>query len=451
MKEKSRGRAPRKIPTVDSQAHELVRQDGLEKLVLGTPSANRKANALRETDKSLEDAYTTSATAARIVDIVGEEAIRVGFTLETDEDYDVVEFRSKWEALNVEQVFQEAYSYARLYGGAAILLRSRTEGDETNPWRETEEVESLRAIAGPELAMAAGSDEYDPDDLGMPLIWDVTPMYGGTAVKVHNSRLLRLTGKQMPLSWRKASNGWQRYFGMSALQGMLEEIGDYDECHRWATMILKRLQQGVWYGDGIGEMCETLAGERSVQRRLALVDAGRSSLSTIAVDKANEDYKLLTGSVAGVEALLKEKKSRMTHAAGIPAIVLLGDTSGGLNGSAEGAMETWNNRLDNVCKLQITPIVQRIVQSLLPKLGDYSVKWNPRSQETPSQQADRLQKQAQADTTYTDGQIITQDELRATLTKRGDYVLGVVKPPPLPDPNKVQIQPGDANPGGEDA
>lgn len=438
-------RAPKKpIKVVEAEAAE--RQDAIDSLAGHyAPSANRRGSHMRLTVQQLEDLYTRSATAARVVDCVAEEATRAGFTIVTDEDFDQKAFKSWWEGIDANAIITQVIKYARLYGGGGVQMISRTEGDEATEWRAgSEEIDSLRAVACIEMS-PRDALRYDPKEMGMPEVWNISPIYGGTDVPVHNSRVLKMAGRSQPVSWRKNGVDSSRFFGMSVYQGGIEEILDYDDCHQWASLLLKRLQQGVWYGDGIADACETKAGEKAVGRRLALVDGIRSARSTIAVDKANEDYKLLNGSLSGVKDLLNEKKARLTQTFGIPAIILTGDTSGGLNNSAEGAMSSWEDTISRLQVYQLTPIVQRIVATKYPDLVNYEVDWNPLTQETETERADRLQKESQADNGYVSGYVLTVDEVRDTLAKRGDYVLGT-KPPAPPAPTAPAPTPEDANP-----
>lgn len=424
-----------------AEAEARERVDAIDRLA-GAPSANaRRGGHLRLTDHEVEDLYTRSAVAARIIDALPEEATRAGFTIQTEEDFDQVEFRSWWEGLDADTVITEAAKYSRLYGGGLVQIISRTEGDETKKLRDTEEIDSLRAVACIEVS-AESDSAFDPDELGMPEIWKVSPIYGGTDVPVHNSRMLKIPGRSQPVSWRRMSTGCYRYFGMSAFQGMVEEILDYDDCHAWASLLLKRLQQGVWYGDGIADACETKAGEKSVERRLALVDGIRSARSTIAVDKTNEDYKLLTGNLTGIKDLLGEKKARLSMSSGVPAMILAGDTSGGLNNSADGALSSWEDTINRFQTFRLTPLVQRLIQMKYPNLVNYKVEWNPLTQETNAQRSKRLSEESAADSAYIVNYILTVDEVRDTLAKRGDYVLGT-KPPAPP---AVTPTAADANP-----
>lgn len=434
-----------------------TRTDGIDNMMRGRGSASApgRSGRLRMLPTECEDLYVQSAVAARIVNVIPEEMTRCGFTIETEEEFDHDAFRSWWEEIKGDAALTQAAIYARLYGGGALMVLSRTEGDDSKEWRESEEPYQLRPVACPLELSSLDVDVWDDNELGMPLMWNLSPMYGGTDVQVHNSRLLKIPGRPAPITWRRNGAGIDRFFGMSALQGLADDIKDYEDAHAWASLLLKRMQQGVWKGDGIADQCETAAGERAVHRRLGLVDNIRSAASTIAVDMANESYELLQGNVTGVTDLLKEKKARLSNSSGIPAIVLAGDTSGGLNNSAEGALQSWIATIARHQNFDGTPVVSRLVSMKYPQLKDFKVNWNPITEETPAQRADRLQKESTADAAYVTNYILSADEIRKTLQKRGDYAMEATATAPTPPTPVVTAPPSDedANPGvtGDDA
>lgn len=293
-----------------------------------------------------------------------------------------------------------------------------------------------------ELDVWPGTEgQTDPNEFGMPLQWAVDPLMGGNDLQMHNSRLIKLKGRPIPPTLRKNMNSSQKYFGLSSLQGILCDIYDFDDCHQWASLLMQRLQQLVYKTEGASDQCESRAGQRSLQAKVDFVDGVRSVRSTIAIDKDTDDVTLLNGTLTGVKDVLDTKKARLTQSSGIPQIILAGDASGALNNSAEGAMTSWQNYLAREQVNHGTPAVSALVSKLYPDL-EFSVVWRPVQEETLEQLAERLYKQSQADTAYATGYVLTIDEVRETMKKRGDYVMGNTKPvPPLPtEPTNDEIE-----------
>lgn len=433
-----------RTPKAQYRAKAQEREDSLNPYA---PTANRGAQAFGLLDQfTLEEAFITSGTAARIVMAVPEEMFRSGFDIEVPSsvDFDDKAFRSRWDTLNATSILVEAFVWSRLYGGGAVMIGTNVVGDEITPLRPGEVVDFLRAVACTEMKAYPGYEyRFDPDEFGMPEVWGLDPLYGGTDIPVNNQRLLKIKGRPMPTQLRKNAATSQRYFGLSALQGVLCDIKDYDECHRWATLLLQRLQQLVYKTEGAGDQCETRAGANALQRKVDFADGTRSAKSTIAIDKDTDEIALLNGSLSGVKDVLDTKKARITQSSGLPQIVLTGDASGGMNNSAEGAMQSWQNYIAREQENKGTPVVSALVTLMYPDLKEFSVKWKPLAEETPSQMADRLYKESQADNAYADN-ILTVDEVRATLKKRGDYVMGSTPPHP---PQNYTPTAADANPG----
>lgn len=408
------------------------------------PSANRRGGAFCGllSEIQLQDAFLNSATAARIVTCVPDEMFRAGFDIEVAEgvEFDAKLFRSRWDELHADRVLAEAYMWSRLDGGGAVVVMG--EADDMQEFLPGEQIESLRAVSRTELDVWPGSEfKTDPNEFGMPLFWAVDPLMGGNDVQMHNSRLVKLKGRPIPPILRKNMGTSQRYFGLSALQGILGDIYDFDDCHAWASLLMQRLQQLVYKTEGASDQCESRAGANALQRKVDFVDGVRSVRSTIAIDKDTDDVALLNGTLTGVKDVLDTKKSKLTQSSGIPQIILSGDASGSLNNSAEGAMVAWQNYLAREQINHGTPAVSALVSMMYPDL-EFSVVWRPIQEETLAELADRLYKQSQADTAYSTGYLLTVDEVRNTMKRRGDYVMGDTKPvPPLPtEPTDDEIE-----------
>lgn len=405
------------------------------------PTANRRGAHGVLTPHELQDAFLNSATAARIVTCVPDELFRCGFDIEVAEgvEFDAAMFRSLWDELHADRHLAEAYMWSRLDGGGAVVVM--TNADDMHELLPGENVTDLRAVSCNELGVWPGYElKTDPKEFGMPLMWAVDPLMGGNDVQVHNSRLIKIKGRSIPPTLRKNMPTSQKYFGLSVLQGILGDIYDFDDCHQWATLLLQRLQQLVYKTEGAGDQCESRAGTAALQRKVDFVDGVRSVRSTIAIDKDTDDVALLNGSLSGVKDVLDTKKSKLTQSSGIPQIVLAGDASGALNNSAEGAMQSWQNYLAREQVNHGTPAVSRLVTLLYPDL-EFSVVWRPIQEETLEQLAERLYKESQADSAYVTNYILTVDEVRNTLKKRGNYVMSSRKPvPPLPnEPTQDEI------------
>lgn len=404
-------------------------------LRVGTDGGSVQRSTAPMSIAEMEDLYMDSPTARRICDIFPEEMFRAGFTIKGASDsFDNDAFRSAWEGADMDSKLIQMFSWSCLYGAGGLLIGTKTSASFADPMNPAEEVDFVRVLGVPEIQPLYDDAGLTSDAAmsGLPEAWEVKPLWGGTNFQVHNSRLLLDAGKPMPPGKRMAT---KLPYGMSVLQGLKDKIQRYDECNQWASLILARLQQGVWKSEGLADDCQTDAGFRAVQRRLNLVDSTRSVSNTIAIDTA-EEYSLLTGSLAGVTDLLKELRAQLSLYTGIPEVAFSSAITGSLSNSAEGPLQMFWSKTSREQKLRATPIVQRLV-SMMTGEEEFTIEWNPLAEETPQQTADRLQKSAQADAAYIAAGAVSVEEVRDTLRQRGDYVLG--KDVPVP-PRQQQPQ-----------
>lgn len=416
--------------TAEEKVDLFTRLDGFVNLLtqIGTDGGTVSTNQPLLTVTELEDLYLNSPTARRICEIYPEEMFRAGFELKGVPDgFDMKQFKSDWEGMDLDAKLIQMLTWGKLYGGAGLLLGTKTGDDFAVELSESEELDFVRVLGAPEMDGQTDITISPTAALsGQPEQWRVKPLLGGTDFPVHYSRILFDGGKPMPPGRRMTE---KTFFGMSALQGLRDKISRYDIANKMANLILSRLQQGVWKSEGLAELCENDSGFRTVQRRLNLVDSTRSVSNTIAIDTA-EEYTLLNGSLAGVTDLLKEYRAQLSLYTGIPEVAFSSSTSGGLSNSAEGPLQMFWATTAREQKLKATPIVQRLVSLMRPELTDFTIEWLPLGEETPAQAADRLQKVSAADTAYITSGVLSVEEVRDTMESRGDYVLGKTPPPP---------------------
>ncbi|QAX92279.1 portal protein [Pantoea phage vB_PagM_LIET2] len=438
-------------PMTEAEKAALFREnfDGFMNLLLraGTDGGTVAEQAVPLTVTELENLYMTSPTARRIVDIYPEEMFRAGFTLKGVPDgFDMDALRSDWEDLDLDSKLIQFFTWSRLYGGAGLLLGTKTGAQFSEPMDTLEELDFVRVLGAPEMKSMIDVTVSPESALsGVPEVWNVKPLLGGSDFPVHNSRVLFDGGKPMPPAMRLTQKS---DFGMSILQGLQDKIARYDIANKMANLILSRLQQGVWKSDGLGELCDNDAGFRTVQRRLNLVDSTRSVSNTIAID-STEEYTLLSGTLAGVTDLLKEYRAQLSLYTGIPEVAFSSATVGGISNSSEGPLQMFWSATAREQKLRANRIVMKLVMMLRPELKTFTIEWLPLAEESPAAAADRLQKTAAADAAYITSGVLSVEEIRDTLGTRGDYRLGKNPPPPPRQPAPVTTSNPSTPAGGE--
>lgn len=364
----------------------------------------------------LERIYMSDGIGRRIIDIIPEEVFGSGFTIQGVDNMD--EIRSQWDAIDATNKLIDAYAWARLFGGSLVIMGI----DDGQPLEDSAgdgEITFLRVYD--RYSVMPDTVEENPllPNFGKPLTWKINPGNGMQEYIVHDSRCIIFDGERIPDRQRQRNNGW----GGSVLQTLMGALKDLGVAHQMATSLLCRKQQGVWKIKGLAEMIRDKIGKAAIKERLNQVDMTRGNNNSIGLDAESEEYELLQGDLSGVPEIIKTKITLLTMLSGLHESILTGENVGGNNRSENTALASFH-KLINRGQVDVgRPAIERIISRMNISVPEWKIVFDPLSEETDAERADRLQKEATADATYETAQILDSDEIRDTLRKRGDYVM----------------------------
>ena len=372
------------------------------------------ARTMRRAD--LERIYMADGVGRRIVDIVPEEMFRNGFNVEGVDNMD--EIKSMWDEIDASNKIINALIWARLYGGSIIVMGIDDGQGDMEIEAGDGEIEFLRVYDRYAVNVVAREENSLLKNYGEPTIYEITPI-SGAPYKVHASRCIVFDGDRVPDRVRQLNGGW----GASVLQCLAGALKDFGVSHQMATSLLARKQQGVWGIKDLGMMCRDREGKGILRERLNQVDMTRSNNNSIALDADSETYTLLNGDLSGVTDVIGEKKNLLTMLTGIHESILTGENVSGINANENTALASFHQLISRQQVDKGRPVVEKIISRMNITADDWKIVFNPLAVETDAQIADRLQKEADADTKYEAAQILDSDEIRDTLRKRGHYVM----------------------------
>lgn len=322
----------------------------------------------------LQSAYVGSALARRIVDVIPEEALGAGFHIDGIENED--DLWSRWDELSLSDSVVDAWSWARLFGGAAIVAIVQDNRDLTKPMREGSTLESVRVYDRQQVRIQTREENPRNSRFGKPVTYRITTGDSDMFYDVHYTRIHIIDGERIPNQLRKQNDGW----GATVLSNdLLEAIQDYQQCETYATQLMKRSQQGVWKVKGLAEVCDDSEGVAAARLRLAQVDNNGGVANTIGIDAESEEYNVLTASTAGVTELLSAKFDRIVALSGIHEIVLKAKNVGGVSSSQNTALETFHKLVDRKRKSDLLPILEFLIPMLITE-QEWSVEFEPLNQ-----------------------------------------------------------------------
>src|SRR5690625_2102266 len=184
--------------------------DGLQNVVsgLGTAASKRSHNQFVHTNmfgyRELEAAYQSNWIARQIVDIPADDATREWRTIKCQA---ADEIRQEEDRLNVQSAVNEALTWSRLYGGAAIL--PITNQDFEKPFRpeliKKGEVQRLMVFDRWDLIPhAINTCDVLADNYLQPELYT---LYQGIQ-KIHWTHFIRFVGSKLPRRQRVLLQGW---------------------------------------------------------------------------------------------------------------------------------------------------------------------------------------------------------------------------------------------------
>lgn len=361
----------------DSTEAKVFNLDSLSNVMLGMGTKNdpMKFNKIANKyllDKSvLDNLYVGNGVASLIVNKIPEEMTRAGFEVEGISEENKKRLESDLETLDIALKFREALTFARLYGGSAIVFGLNDGQILSQPLNEKriKNVEFLRVYDRHQISEYQRETNPRSPMYGRVILWAITPARGMMYL-VHHSRMQFFDGDTLPNQMREQNNGW----GKSALQDCYDEIIRVTGSHDFTLQVLNRIQQAI---HGMKNLASTLAqprGEETIAKRLQTVDMTRGVLNTIVID-AEETYTIETQSLSGIKDVLKEFVALLAGVTGYP-VFIFGQSLGGLNSTGDKEAKVWYEKIESEQNFKMKKSLVFLINIMLSIYGEESTEWN---------------------------------------------------------------------------
>lgn len=385
----------------------MVKEDSYNHVFKGG-YANQNALCISDNEMLLADFYYTDGIARRIIDVVPEEMVTRGFTLNGIDDDS--EFRSVWDGYKIDQQIIDALAWSRLFGGSAILALINDGRALTSQAVIGAKLEAVRVYDKDSIKVASRETNARSPRYGKPKTYTISNDYG-TPYNVHYSRIHVIDGERIPEAKRKVRNGW----GASVLNdSLINAIKDYNECEMLATELLRRKQQAVWKAKNLADMCDSDEGVQAARIRLAQVDDNSGVGRAIGIDANDEEYSVLNSDISGVDRFLDKKMDRIVSISGIHEIIIKNKNTGGVSASQNTALETFYKLIDRKRKEDYQPILEFLLPFVVDET-EFDIVFSPLSMPSEKEQAETTKLKVEAIVAAMSEQIMGISEGRDTL------------------------------------
>lgn len=426
------------------------REDGYVNLLnkYGTKQDNSEAYKFEREpvipDMQLTGLYEGNGLFSKIIDTPAEEALKHGFDLNLKSNEMNAFVDEVLDDLEWDEKATIAIKWARLYGGALIvmLIDDGRGLEEPVDWEHIRSIDELRvyesSIVQPDYASLYQQDYGGKgvgnrvSKFGQPEYYYVSSIYG--SFKVHESRCLVFRNGVLP---EQTSNATYLFWGMPEYVRIRRALRETVTAHTDSVKLLERSVQAIYSMKGLASLLTTDDGENQVLKRLQLVDTSRGLLNSIAIDSEGEQYDFKTFQFSGVKDVIDATCNMLSALTNIPQTILFGRSPAGMNATGDSDFESYYNFVEKIQRLMLKRNLRTLLDVVfragiasgdVAEEPDYKLEFKPLWSLSDTEQAtvDQTKAQtalvkAQTAQAYVDMQALDPTEVRRRLASDEEF------------------------------
>ena len=354
----------------------------------------------------LNSLYRDNWVVQNVVGIIPDDMTKEWFTLSGAIAPDQrAEFERAQRTTQLQQKINEGLRWGRLYGGAAGLILIR--GQETM-LEEPLDLETILpgSFVGlyildrwcgitPEMGLV--NDMSDPD-FGLPEYYTISGEESRIVARVHHSRIIRFTGRDLPFLEKIA----ELYWGESEIEALYHDVVKHDNVSSNMAALTFRANTDTMEVENLNQLFSMTSTEQ--QRRfwntMQAQSVMRSNFGMQLVNKGdqitNTQYTF-----TGLQEVYDSMCLDLSGAARIPVTKLFGRSPAGMNATGESDLRNYYDYVDTLRESKLRPILEKLLPILCMSLWgnvpdgvtiNFPTLWTPTALEI----ADIALKKAQA-------------------------------------------------------
>ncbi len=382
------------------------------------------AASLTDNPALLTALYRESWLAKRIIDMPCEDMTRSWYEPWPEIPPEDLDLLRRTEARHeIRREITNAIRWARLYGGACALMVLRGQEGMLDQPLDLNRIApgDFRGLLirdrvdGVEPSLDLEDDLDDPD-FGYPRYYDFRTEDLGS-LRVHHSRVLRFTGRDLPRREEEA----ERFWGASELEHLWEELQKRSATSANIARLVFQANVTTLKMSDFGELL-ALGTDRQRSQVLAAIGEQNRLRNSFGLQllSAGDTYENHPYSFAGLSEVYEAFMMDMAGAAGIPATRLFGRSPDGMNATGESDLKNYYELIGQMQERHLRPALER----LLPVMGMSCWGCLPENPEirfpslmttSPREEAEIRAKNADTLVRAAQAGLLTREEARARL------------------------------------
>lgn len=422
---------------------------------VGRQGFDKRQNTVYEPGKELSEddlinIYRFDGMGTKIVDVFTEDITRKWFKVKGDTDGNIQKELRKIEG---RESITEAIRWALLFGGSvgvmgvddgglyedpvdennikkithihvfdrfrAIWTTADLYNDPSHPLFGTPEFYSIFPI---NPAGSIGGLMYSKNTNGITTTDTpvTTALHSGTSsptigmFRVHETRLLRFDGKQIPIK----AHIRNRYWNDSVLLPCFERIRALGESYASVESLMSEFIVGTLTISNLQQLLAT-GKEDLVMKRLNLMDMSKRMMGTTLLDK-EEVFERVSSNVAGMDAMIDKLIEGVSIVSGIPVTRLAGRSPAGMNATGESDENIYYDKVAGMQWSVTGKPLNRLCKYLMlskessfggRELKDWELEFVPLQSMSELETATMRKTIADTDAVYIQNQVVTPGEI----------------------------------------
>lgn len=322
---------------------------------------------LTENYALLNSLYRTNWIVQNVVSIVPEDMTREWFTLEGTITPEMqADFDRAQRTTQLKSKVTDGLRWGRLYGGAVGLILIR--GQESIMDQPLDLGSVLPGSFAGLLILDRWvgvvpdgeivTDISDPD-FGLPAYYQINdPGTKQFAARVHHSRIVRFTGRDLPYIERVAC----MYWGESEIEALYADVVKHDNVSANMAALTFRANVDTMEMENFDQIL-SIGNEQAKRRFWNVMQAQSVMRSNFGIQLVNKGDQIKNSqySFAGLQDVYESMCLNLAGSSRIPMTKLFGRSASGLNATGEGDQRNYNDYLDSQRESKLRPVLERLL------------------------------------------------------------------------------------------
>lgn len=319
----------------------------------------------------------------------------------------------------------EGLRWGRLYGGAAGLIMIRGQEDLSKPldldlvfpgsFQGLYILDRWQGIT-PNLGLVFDGGEEVPES------YSITDGQGHTVATVHNSRVVRFTGRDLPRIERQT----ELYWGESEVEALYKDVVAHDNVSANMAALTFQANINTMEVKGLEQLLSMSSPE--VQRRfwntMQAISVMRSNFGMQLVEQGNQ-IKNTQYTFTGLDEVYESMCLNLCGASHYPMTKLFGRSPGGLNSTGDSDLQNYYDYVDSQREAKLRPALEKLIPVLCMSTWGYvpddlEISFPPLWTPTAKELAEIAKSKAETITTAYQAGLLNVDTAQKELKKLED-------------------------------